>query len=169
MLRPFFPELVMSTDLWVSNIPRYFYFPFHHYPCATAGGQVVLEGTCRVVFFYETPKKGSQHSGWNGAHYKKVSNCLPSDTGKSSDIEQQPPFGDRKYSNTLPLNVHFVGWYMLGKPKESWGRSWTGIYPKLIMGVTSYSTVISICQIIPSSPWKFGFSSRYIITQISPT
>ena len=26
MLRPFFPELVKSTDIWVSNIPRYFYF-----------------------------------------------------------------------------------------------------------------------------------------------
>ena len=26
MLRPFFPELVMSTDFWFSNIPRYSYF-----------------------------------------------------------------------------------------------------------------------------------------------
>ena len=28
MLRPFFPELVMSTDLLSFELPRYFYFPY---------------------------------------------------------------------------------------------------------------------------------------------
>ena len=37
-----------------SNIPRYFLdFAFYHYPCTTAGGQVVPEGTCRVVILYD--------------------------------------------------------------------------------------------------------------------
>ena len=35
-------------------IPRYFLgFAFYHYPCTTAGGQVVPEGTCRVVILYD--------------------------------------------------------------------------------------------------------------------
>ena len=59
----------------------------------------------------------------------------------------------------------FLGWYMLGKPKESWGREWTGIDRKLIMAVISYSTDTLICPIIPSSPWKFEFSTIYIIPQ----
>ena len=29
---------------------------------------------------------------------------------KSSDIEQQPPFGDRKYSNTLPQKRDKYTW-----------------------------------------------------------
>ena len=41
----------------VSNIPWFFYFAYHHFPCATAGGQIVPEGTIRVVIVYEMPKK----------------------------------------------------------------------------------------------------------------
>ena len=41
------------TGLCSWNIPRYFLdFAFYHYPCTTAGGQVVPEGTCRVVILY---------------------------------------------------------------------------------------------------------------------
>ena len=44
---------MLSFYLANLNTPRYFSFAFYHYPCATAGGQVVPEGTCRVVFVYE--------------------------------------------------------------------------------------------------------------------
>ena len=38
------------TRLFTSNTPWYFLdFAFYHYPCSTAGGQFVPEGTCRVV------------------------------------------------------------------------------------------------------------------------
>ena len=38
------------TLLFTLNTPRYFLdFAFYNYPCATAGGQFVPEGTCRVV------------------------------------------------------------------------------------------------------------------------
>ena len=30
MSRPFFPELVLSPDLWISNTPRYFSFALHY-------------------------------------------------------------------------------------------------------------------------------------------
>ena len=42
------------TGLCSSNVPRYLLdFAFYHYLCITAGGQVVPEGTCRVVILYD--------------------------------------------------------------------------------------------------------------------
>ena len=43
---------------------------------------------------------------------------------KSSDIEQQPPFGNRKYSNTLPQKGEGdktnenITWFISGAPDE---------------------------------------------------
>ena len=55
-----------SNYLWMtrkgitSNTPWYFLdFTFYHYPCTTAGGQFVPEGTCRVVIIYEWREKES--------------------------------------------------------------------------------------------------------------
>ena len=73
----------------------------------------------------------------------------------------------------LPIDVVWddalfsLGGNMDNFAKESWGREWTGIDRKLIMAVISYSTDTLICPIIPSSPWKFEFSRRYIIPQTS--
>ena len=56
LLRPIlFRTCRYFTGLCSSNIPRYFLeFAFYHYPCTTAGGQVVPEGTCRVVILCST-------------------------------------------------------------------------------------------------------------------
>ena len=36
-----------------SNIPRYFYFGFHNYQCATAGGHIIPEAYLSGSIFYE--------------------------------------------------------------------------------------------------------------------
>ena len=50
----------MTRKGFTSNTPWYFLdFAFYHYPCTTAGGQLVPEGTCRVVIIYEWREKVS--------------------------------------------------------------------------------------------------------------
>ena len=41
---------------------------------------------------------------WNYTNRKQSSWSNIEEQDQSSDIEQQPPFGDRKYSNTQPQN-----------------------------------------------------------------
>ena len=70
---------------------------------ATEIGYVVFESTCPSVrrsarlFFRLTVRLSVVH---NCLSLHLLSLCHEQD--KSSDVEQQPPFGDRKYSNTLP-------------------------------------------------------------------
>ena len=58
LLRPDSPNLSFLYSTFILNTPRCFLnFAFYHYPCTTAGGQFVPEGTCRVVIVYEWQRK----------------------------------------------------------------------------------------------------------------
>ena len=53
-----FDQMYDQTVIWTFEFRKSLgtkssLFAFYHYPCATFGGQVVPEGTCRVVFVYE--------------------------------------------------------------------------------------------------------------------
>ena len=65
----------MTEISLIVTLNKQFNSTIHHCPCTTAGGQVVPEGTLRVVIVYEMPKKKREHSGWDVPHYKKISNC----------------------------------------------------------------------------------------------
>ena len=76
-------KILPCLAAWVSNIPRYFYFAFHHYPCATAGGQIVPEGTCRVVIVYEMPKKVVNIVANTSPAIQRCRTAMPPDKGMS--------------------------------------------------------------------------------------
>ena len=52
--RPISPELVLSPDFWISNIPRYFSLPYIHFicihTCRTDKSWAICSGNCRTIY-----------------------------------------------------------------------------------------------------------------------
>ena len=56
MSRPISPELVLSPDFWISNIPRYFSFAYERptFPLTAKVVQSIVHGTLEILFKIQT-------------------------------------------------------------------------------------------------------------------